>query len=226
MIIGNSGLFAPKTRNKCQLSDDQLGKRSPAPYQAPYDAAVDADTGFDQLRLDTDPVTLREIVPDPAALRTILDAVDRALEDTADDQRAERSRLYGQRCVLLRLLGDLAGALTAGRLGLRYSGTDPAQVTVAGIRLAHVHQWRREYRAADAMFAQALEGAPDGYRSFAYQHAGKSAYEQGDADTAIKYFESAVRLRSAGPPDLLASAELALAAAHRLKNDTGLSELN
>ncbi|MBA3339661.1 MAG: hypothetical protein H0T54_07955 [Geodermatophilaceae bacterium] len=184
-----------------------------------------AHTGFEDLRLDTDPVTLREIVADRQPLTAILDAVQEALDESADEDRAERSRLYGQRCVLLRLLGDFAGALTAGRLSLRYSGTDPAQVTVAGIRLAQVHQWRREYRAADAMFAEALEGAPDGYRSFAYQHAGKSAYEQGDADTAIKYFESAVRLRSAGPPDLLASAELALAAANRLKSDTDLSGL-
>lgn len=186
---------------------------------------MDADTGFDDLRLDIDSVTLREVVPDPALLREVLAAVDEALEDTADGQRAERSRLYGQRCVLLRLLGDLEGALTAGRLSLRYSGNDPALVTVAGVRLAHVHQWRREYRAADAMFAQALEGAPDGYRSFAFQHAGKCKYEQGDLDTAIRYFENAVRLRSAGPADLLASAELALEAALRLKNDTDLSEL-
>lgn len=183
------------------------------------------DTGFDDLRLDNDPVTLREIVPDPGQLRTILEAIQQAINDTTDEQRAERSRLYGQRCVVLRLLGDLDGALTAGRMSLRYSGNDPAQVTVAGIRLAHVHQWRREYRAADAMFAQALAGAPDGYRSFAYQHAGKSKYEQGDADTAIRYFENAVHLRSAGPADLLASAELALEAARRLKDDTDLSGL-
>lgn len=190
-----------------------------------YDGSVGLDTGFDELRLDTDPITLREIVPDPTRLHTILDAVQQALDATNEDQRAERSRLYGQSCVLLRLLGDLDGALTAGRMSLRYSGTDPAQVTVAGIRLAHVHQWRREYRVADAMFAQALEGAPDGYRSFAYQYAGRSAYEQGDAATAIKYFESAVRLRLTGPPDLLASTELALAAAQRLQRDTDVSGL-
>lgn len=183
------------------------------------------DTGFDDLRLEIDPVTLREIVPDPAQLRTILDAVQEALDGTGDDERAERSRLYGQRCVLLRLLGDLDGALVAGRLSLRYSGDDPALITVAGIRLAHVHQWRGEYRVADGIYAQALEGAPNGYRSFAYQHAGKSRYEQGDADAAIRHFENAVRLRSSGPADLLASAELALEAARRLKNVTDLSEL-
>ncbi len=186
---------------------------------------MSTDTGFEDLRLEIDPFTLREIVPDQDQLRAILDAVQQALDATDDDQRAERSHLYGQRCVLLRLLGDLEGALTAGRMSLRYSGNDPALVTVAGVRLAHVHQWRREYRAADAMFAQALEGAPDGYRSFAYQHAGRSKYEQGDADTALRYFENAVRLRSSGPADLLAAAEIALEAASRLKNDTDLSEL-
>ncbi len=190
-----------------------------------YDAAVTAYTGFEDLRLDTDPVTLREIVTDPRPLRLILDAVQEAVDETADEDRAERSRLYGQKCVLLRLLGDLDGALTAGRLSLRYSGDDPAMVTIAGIRLAHVHQWRGEYSVADGIYAQALEGSPDGYRSFAYQHAGKSRYEQGDADAAIRHFENAVRLRAEGPADLLASAEQALTAAHRLKTDTDLSDL-
>ncbi|MBA3369808.1 MAG: hypothetical protein H0T99_14285 [Geodermatophilaceae bacterium] len=184
-----------------------------------------AHTGFEDLRLDTDPVTLREIVADPTPLREILVAVQEALGESADEDRAERSRLYGQRCVLLRLLGDLDGALTAARLSLRYSGDDPSLVTIAGIRLANVHQWRAEYGVADGIYAQALEGAPDGYRSFACLHAGKSRYEQGDADAAIRHFENAVRLRSSGPADLLAAAEQALEAAHRLKSDTDLSEL-
>lgn len=184
---------------------------------------MDADTGFEELRLDIDPVTLREVVPDPAPLYEILAAIEQALEDTADHERAERSRLYGQRCVLLRLLGDLDEALVAARLSLRYSGDDPALVTLAGIRLAQVHQWRREYAVADGIYTQALEGAETaGYRSFAYQHAGASRYEQGDADTAIRYFESAVRLRSAGPADLLAVAEIALEAARKLKSDINL----
>jgi len=186
---------------------------------------VAAHIGFEDLRLDTDPVTLREIVADPTPLREILVAVQEALGESADEDRAERSRLYGQRCVLLRLLGDLDGALTAGRLSVRYSGDDPSLVTIAGIRLANVHQWRAEYGVADGIYAQALEGAPDGYRSFACLHAGKSRYEQGDADAAIRHFENAVRLRSSGPADLLAAAEQALEAAHRLKSDTDLSEL-
>lgn len=184
---------------------------------------MSARTGFDELRLDTDPVTLREIVPDPTLLRAILDAVQEALDDSADDDRAERSRLYGQQCVLLRLLGDLDGALVAGRLSLRYSGDDPSLVTVAGIRLAHIHQWRGEYAVADGIYAQVLEGAPDGYRSFALLQAGKSRYEQGDPGMAIRHFENAVRLRASGPADLLAAAELALGAARRLKVDTEMS---
>lgn len=183
------------------------------------------DTGFEDLRLDTDPVTLREVVEDPLALKVILDAVQEGLAASTDDQRDERSRLYGQQCVLLRLLGDLDGALAAARLSLRYSGDDPAQVTVAGIRLANVHQWRAEYVAADGIYAQVLESAPDGYRSFAALHAGKSRYEQGEADAAIRHFENAVRLRSTGPADLLAAAEQALAAGRRLKSDVDLSEL-
>jgi len=186
---------------------------------------VGLDTGFEDLRLDIDPVTLREIVLDAAPLQAILDAVHAALDATRDDERAERSRLYGQQCVLLRLLGDLDGALASGRLSLRYSGDDPALITVAGVRLANVHQWRAEYQAADGIYAQVLERAPDGYRSFACQNAGKSRYEQGDPDVAIAHFENAVRLRSAGPPDLLASAQQALDAAHRLKADMNLSGL-
>lgn len=184
-----------------------------------------ADTGFESLRLDTDPVTLREIVTDPGQLSTILAAVRARIDDTRDDERRTRSRLYGQECVLLRLLGDLDAALQAGRLALRYSGTDPATITLAGVRLAHVHQWRGEYETADAIFRQAIDGAPDGYHSFVHQHAGRSRYEQGDADAAIQHFEYAVRLRANSAADLLASAEEDLAAAHRLKADIDLSDL-
>ena len=211
-----------RSRTAVPLSGQQAPRRF---VSGAYDAAVATHTGFEELRLDTDPVTLREIVDDPLPLREILDVVQQALADSADEDRAERSRLYGQRCVLLRLLGDLDGALTAGRLSLRYSGDDPELVTVAGIRLAHVHQWRGEYQTADGIYAQALEGAPDGYRSFTCLHAGKSRYEQGEADAAIRHFENAVRLRSTGPVDLLAAADQALAAARRLKADTDLSEL-
>ncbi|MDQ4037725.1 MAG: hypothetical protein M3313_05105, partial [Actinomycetota bacterium] len=176
-----------------------------------------ADTGFDNLRLDTDPVTLREIVGDPLRLREILHSVRDAIDSTGSQDRTELSRLYGQQSVLLRLLEDLDEALAAARLSLRYTGDDPALVTVAGIRLANVHQCRGEYRAADGIYAQVLAGAPDGYRSFAALHAGKSRYEQGDAEAAVRHFEGAVRLRSTGPPDLLAAAEQALAAARQLK---------
>lgn len=186
---------------------------------------MSANTGFEDLRLDTDPVTLREIVSDRRPLRVILAAVQDALDALPADDRPEHSGLYGQQCVLLRLLGDLNGALVAGRLSLRYSGDDSALVTVAGVRLAHVHQWRGEYQVADGIYTQALEGAPDGYRSFACLHAGKSRYEQGDADAAIRHFENAVRLRTSGPADLLAAAEQALDAARRLKADMDLSGL-
>lgn len=186
-----------------------------------------SDTGFDDVvtELTTDPVTLREVVSDSAPLRAVLVTVDEELEQTTDEQRAERGRLHGQRCVLLRLLGDLDDALTAGRLALRYSGTDDAGVTVAGIRLAVVHQWRGEYAAADGLYVQVLEAAPPGYRSFAHLHAGKSRYEQGDPDAAIRHFAIAAQLRSQGPADLLAAAEQALETAHRLKADMNLSEL-
>lgn len=183
------------------------------------------DTGFDDLRLDTDPVTLREVVADPGQLRRILDAVQRAVEATSEHDRVQRSRLHGQRCVLLRLLGDLDGALAAARLSLRYSGDDPGLITVAGLRLAQVHQWRREYQVADGIYAQSLESAPDGYRSFAFLQAGKCRYEQGDAAEAIRHFQQAVELRSGGPAELLAAAELAMRSARRMKADTDMSGL-
>lgn len=186
-----------------------------------------SDTGFDEVMhgVVTDPVTLREVVTDPAPLRAVLAVIDEALSATSDEQRTERGRLYGQRCVLLRILGDLEGALTAARLSLRHAGTDDARVTLAGIRLAVVHQWRGEYSAADGMYTQAVETAPPGYGSFAHLHAGKSRYEQGLPDEAIRHFEIAVRLRAHGPPDLRASAEEALRAGVRLKADMDLSEL-
>lgn len=175
-----------------------------------------SDTGFADLALHVDPQTLRESAPEDAPLQSVLAAVEDQLEDSAEDERVLRGELHGQRSVVLRILGRLDEALAAARLSLRYAGNDAAPVTVAGVRLAVVHQLRGEYDVADALHRQTLESAPAGYRSFAHHHAGRSRFEQGDAAGALAHFEAAADLRAGGDPGLVETSGLAIAAARRL----------
>jgi hypothetical protein len=97
-----------------------------------------------------------------------------------------------------------AAAELAGRIA-------PTAALRAGLRLAHVHQWQGRFAEADAEFARCVAAATTpSDRAFAHQHAGKSAYETGDFETAATHFAVALRLREGGDPDLVASSALAV----------------
>lgn len=176
--------------------------------------------------------TLREVVTDPAAVQARLDAV-------GDDPSAT-----GERVGLLRMLGRLDEAIDVARehhrtllAAVRSVGTtdedeadgaraadaardaDAADVraTAAAIRLAHVHHWRGEFAAADALLTSALSHAgAHGHAElvgFALQHRAKSRFDAGDLHGAIADVTAALQHRRQHevPPDQLASSEQAYA---------------
>src|SRR5690606_28543443 len=99
-------------------------------------------------------------------------------------------------------------------------GTSRQQVA-ALLRLAHVRQWRREWAAADKLFAAALRQAEElgepRMLAFAHQHAGRNHVDQGRHAEAVASFRAALALREAhaAPADQLDSTRGALAAAER-----------
>lgn len=129
----------------------------------------------------------------------------------------------GERVALLRVLGRLDEADREGRAALelaRQEGT-PRQHVAAMIRLAHVRQWRRQWAAADALFAEALRRADELgeplLRAFAHQHAGRNHVDQGRYAEALDSFRVALAIREAhdAPADQLESTRGALRATRR-----------
>ncbi|MFC7548340.1 WG repeat-containing protein [Plantactinospora sp. GCM10030261] len=155
--------------------------------------------------------TLRELVEDPAELRTVRDGLTGRLESATDNR--SRARLLSLRAVVSRILGDLGKALADGRLALTYAETtgELRRIAIAQARLAHVLQWRGEFAEADRLFAEANSSElPDRLRATMHEHAGRSCYDQGRYIEACNHFEKALDLRRVEDPDLIARTELAL----------------
>lgn len=157
-----------------------------------------------------DEQTNREVVDEDAAVAYLATLAGRG------DLRAR-----GERVGLLRMLGRLDEAAREGAAALvraRREGT-PRQQVAALLRLAHVRQWRREWPAADRLFAAALRRAQELddplLLGFAYQHAGRNHIDQRRYAEAAAAFRAALALREAhhAPADQLASTRGALAAA-------------
>ncbi|MEV0677267.1 hypothetical protein AB0I60_12190 [Actinosynnema sp. NPDC050436] len=144
------------------------------------------------LAYHVDPLTLKEIPADEAALQRVL-----------ADPRPRTHRAWTERGLAARLLGRLDVAEQALLTALTLE-PGPA----AHLRLAHVWQWQGRYAEADAEYARWFDGP---VADFAHQHAGKSRYDQGDWRGAQEHFRQALDARE--DEDLRASSALALDAA-------------
>lgn len=162
---------------------------------------------------------LREVPSAPAEMQQAIHYLrDQLDQPTLEDAR--RLQLLGRIGVYARILGDYTTAAEMLRAAIGLSeqlGNHRAQL-VNELRLAHVHQWRGEYTLSNALFPALIarckqQPALDDYLDFAYQHAGKNAFDQGRYDEALAYFEQAHVLRQQKhDPELLASTDAAIAA--------------
>jgi tetratricopeptide (TPR) repeat protein len=177
-----------------------------------------------------DPRSLREVADDPAALEDSIAALSAALAAgglTPSDELRVRARLGGE----LRIAGryDEALGVLRGAVALAESVGDPVRVHAARIRLAQVHQWRGEFAAADALFAElldAVEGDPTlaAMRPFTLQHAGKCQFDQGRYADAVRLFDAALRLRleqGAAEEDVASSRQALIEAQRRMAGFRG-----
>lgn len=102
--------------------------------------------------------TLSEVVTDEHYVSAIRDEASNRLNTATDDP--DRSRLWGVRTVAGRLLGDLAGAESDARAGLKHAeatGTD-LLLSPARARLANVLRLKGDLTEADRLFALAEAG--------------------------------------------------------------------
>lgn len=160
------------------------------------------------------------MVTDPAAVQARLVAL-------GDDPETA-----GERVGLLRMLGRLdeardlarahhrallAAVLSADRDDTEAADQADVRATAAAIRLAHVHHWRGEFAAADALLTSALSHAgAHGHAElvgYALQHRAKSRFDANDLHGALADVTAALqhRRRHHLPADQLASSEQAYA---------------
>jgi hypothetical protein len=171
-----------------------------------------------------DPATLREVYPDPDAVRDRIRELRREIAAAPDDTAELMAR--GELVGLLRGIGELDQALTQARVAVDRSilvGV-PAQQHTAKLRLAQVLQWRGEYVEADMLFIELVQaGGKYGPVIDAYtrQDAGTNDFEQGRYKDAEWQFIQALVLREMFelPDDQIALSKQALAAARQRKKE-------
>ncbi len=166
--------------------------------------------------------TLRELVEEPDELREIRDRLTAKLETSSDNPT--RARLLSLRAVVSRILGDLAKALSDGKLALAHAEAtgELRRIAIAQARLAHVLEWRGDFAEADRLFELANSPElPDRLRATMHEHAGRSSYDQGRYIEACNHFEHALELRKVEDPDLIARTEVALDAVFRKVAENG-----
>jgi hypothetical protein len=168
-------------------------------------------------RAHIDPETQQDLPDDPAALEASIAALTALLDEglPPEQELGVRARLGPELRVARRL--DEALTVTAAEVALAERVAEPWRIQHARIRLAHVHQWRREFAESDALFAQLLAAAadmPDPTRAFTLQHAGRNAFDQERWAQAAVLFAAALEIRERieAPDDQIRSSRDALAA--------------
>ncbi|MFY1624245.1 WG repeat-containing protein [Micromonospora sp. WMMD735] len=162
-----------------------------------------------------DPETLREVVEDPAELRSIRRRLTEKLASALDNRA--RARLLSLRAVLSRLVDDLDDAVADGRLALTYAEAtgELRRTALARARLAEALRWKGEFTEADRLFTEANSTElPDRLRSALHEHAGRSCYDQGRLIEACGHFERALDLYRAEDAELTDRIAVCLDAVH------------
>lgn len=161
---------------------------------------------------------LRDVPRDPDGFGHYVVEIEASLKEVANPQ--QQVRLLGELGHHLRVLGDLQKAeqllrkalqiVHDHKLGLQWEVQQK-------IRLAHVLQWKREFKASDRLFSEVIavcrsNSDVDMYLAFALQHAGKNLFDQNKFREALELFEEAmnIRLERRAPQDQIESTELAI----------------
>lgn len=166
---------------------------------------------------------LHEIPTSPKLLQEHVKILTQSLEETACT--LEKVKLLGEIGTCLRLLGDLPTAerLLLESLDLIQKNRLSSHLSIQQrIRLAHVLQWKKEFKESTLMFRDILEicrKENNPYLPFALQHAGKNFFDQKEYGKALTCFEEALELRikANAPGDQIKSTELAIKRTLELK---------
>jgi tetratricopeptide (TPR) repeat protein len=162
--------------------------------------------------------SLRDIPDDPKGLKQVTEELAQSLLTTTDPKK--RVSILGEVGVHLRSLGNLESAesyllealeiVKKNQLGIQFEIQQK-------IRLAHVLQWKLDFKSSDALFSEIIAVCRSNndavvYLDFALQHAGKNFFDQRRLKEALIFFEEAIelRLKRKAPQDQIDSTSMAI----------------
>jgi tetratricopeptide (TPR) repeat protein len=183
----------------------------------PADIPFDISYAFDE--------NLRDYPCNKEDMRKALTWIMECLEANSFEPQ-QHIRMAGLAGSLARILHDFETAHRNLEQALRLAriADEKRSVTANELRLAHLYQWERQFGTSTAMFDTIIKNCEtdaelETYLDFAYQHAGKNAFEQGNYEQAETFFKKALQIRNQkGNADLIESTELALQAVHKRMN--------
>jgi len=165
-----------------------------------------------------DPETLREVHPDPDAVRARVQQLRAEVRDALDEIDELRAR--GELVAYLRGIGELDDALAEAQRAVDRADIvgNGAMRHMARLRLAKVQQWRGDFAESNMIFTELLPVA-DTFgpviEAFTHQDAGENDYDQGHFADARDHFARALHLRAELELDEAAESRTALEAANR-----------
>ncbi len=167
-----------------------------------------------------DPTTLRDIPDDPAAMEGAIRYLEERLPIIETFSIAQQITTLSRLGAYCRILGRLDEAQTYLEKAVAISQQEnyPTTTLINRIRLAHVHQWQRRFDLSDPIFQDCIALCETGpalqpYLDFAYQHYGKSLFDQARYQEAVSFFQKALDIRlQKGDEELISSTQLAIIA--------------
>jgi tetratricopeptide (TPR) repeat protein len=165
-----------------------------------------------------DPTTLRDIPDDPAAMEGAIRYLEERLPIIETLSIAQQITTLSRLGAYCRILGRLDEAQTYLERAVAISQHENYATTtlINRIRLAHVYQWQRRFDLSDPIFQDCItlcqtDPTLQPYLDFAYQHYGKSLFDQARYAEAVSFFQKALDIRlQKGEKELIESTKIAI----------------
>lgn len=144
---------------------------------------------------------LQEVPTNPEEMNAFVASQIEQIQHAEDSTK--KVKILGEIGVYLRILRKLDAAeiylLEAGRI-ISLESLPISLHLSQQIRLAHVYQWKKNFKLSNAMFDEILKACEKENNTgplldFSWQHAGKNYFDQRDWEKALHAFEKALELR-------------------------------
>lgn len=161
---------------------------------------------------------LREIPDDITDVALAIGLLRLQAKETQD--LTQKTTILGQLGGWLRIMGELDEAEEILKEALTLidgmTKVNPMRQLAARLRLAHVYQWKKDFKKSTPMFLSVLQDAqdksmPEDLIAFIHQHLGKNFFDQSLYPEALSHFEKALEIRrQSGDQELIKSTSWAI----------------